>query len=749
MPDRDAWWSTYLHEAWRSERAVDRLVDWAWSITPDTSVDDESVELCAISLCWMLTASNRHLRDRSTKALVNLLTGRLDAVVRLVELFAELDDPYVVERVYAVAYGAAMRCYDLVRVGHLAESVYNFVFAAGAPPAHILLRDYARGVVERALNLGARIDVEVERIRPPYRSTWPNIPTEEEIRPFMPDWSRGAHDSRDLEWARNRIGSSVMNDDFARYVIGTNSSSINHEWLAVGLEEPIWVSVEEQIAELISAFSVEARSAWETFDNAEIKLLGAKFFASLPDVIVDKFETAVSVVNENGVEDENSSGSIGAISSPDVAELENSREIALSALKSLISDGQVSRLEELLTVREGGRDILPGFELIHIQRYILWRVFDLGWTTERFGQFDRFSIGYHGREASKAERIGKKYQWIAYHEIMAFISDHFQYRGPYGYCGDRSYDGPWQDRFRDIDPSCTLRALKGGTSWGGHSPAWWGAVMYDNWGEPGNPRGWALNRDDLPNVKELLRIVNPEDGSSWFNVQGSFLWKQPVPVDKESSDMERRDLWYSCTGYLIRTKDSERFIKWAGNKDLWNQRMPEPPEVHQMFLGEHGWAPASHFFQQPYYGDDGWTQAGHDCPVKIRTVTVKYLCEGSGFDCSVDESFTLRLPQSDLLEGLGIRWNGFGADYVDSSGKLAVFDPTAHAEGPSALLLREDLLREFLQREDLTICWVINGEKRVIGAGLDPRCHTTLKIVGTFVLRTDGPDGGLKFKPGV
>jgi hypothetical protein len=65
-----------------------------------------------------------------------------------------------------------------------------------------------------------------------------------------------------------------------------------------------------------------------------------------------------------------------------------------------------------------------------IQRYVLWRVFDLGWTTERFGAFDRFSIGQHGRDASKAERIGKKYQWIAYHEILAFISDRFQSGNP-------------------------------------------------------------------------------------------------------------------------------------------------------------------------------------------------------------------------------------------------------------------------------------------------------------------------------
>jgi hypothetical protein len=40
MPERDAWWSTYLHTAWQTHGAVDRLVDWASSVTPTTALDD-------------------------------------------------------------------------------------------------------------------------------------------------------------------------------------------------------------------------------------------------------------------------------------------------------------------------------------------------------------------------------------------------------------------------------------------------------------------------------------------------------------------------------------------------------------------------------------------------------------------------------------------------------------------------------------------------------------------------------------
>ena len=173
--------------------------------------------------------------------------------------------------------------------------------------------------------------------------------------------------------------------------------------------------------------------------------------------------------------------------------------------------------------------------------------------------------------------------------------------------------------------------------------------------------------------------------------------------------------------------------------------MPEAAEVDRMFLGEHGWAPAAIHFQKPCYGDDGWTQPSHGCPVKVRTIALDYLSEANGFDCSIDESFTLRLPIGDLVTGLGIRWSGFGADFVDAAGRVVAQDPGVHADGPTALLLREDSLRDFLGREKLGICWVVLGEKRVLspGFGTGPR-HPVLRMSGGYVLSEGGLIGFVK-----
>ena len=118
-------------------------------------MEEDVVDLAATALAWMLTTPNRFLRDRATKALVALLSGRIESTKRLVGRFSDVDDLYVLERLYTVMYGVAMRSYDADAVGKLARLVYERVFASGSPPPHILLRDYACGVVERAMHLGA------------------------------------------------------------------------------------------------------------------------------------------------------------------------------------------------------------------------------------------------------------------------------------------------------------------------------------------------------------------------------------------------------------------------------------------------------------------------------------------------------------------------------------------------------------------------------------------------------------------
>lgn len=88
-----------------------------------------------------------------------------------------------------------------------------------------------------------------------------------------------------------------------------------------------------------------------------------------------------------------------------------------------------------------------------------------------------------------------------------------------------------------------------------------------------------------------------------------------------------------------------------------------PAEIYHMFLGEYGWSPAFRYFNQLYYGCSGWTTPERNCPTPVRPVLFKYNVETQGFDCSVDESYILRLPDHDIIERLGLKWTRQGANF--------------------------------------------------------------------------------------
>ena len=454
MPDRDAGWSTYLHYAYGQDGPVDRLLDWAEGLcATESATDVESVWACAVVLAWFLTTSNRFVRDRATKGLVALLHENFDLATRLVRRFRNVDDLYVCERVMAIAYGIAMRSTDAQGMVQLAETVYREVFADGEPPVHYLLRDYARGVVERALYVGAEIDVDRSGIEPPYPSGWPHIPDDAELEELDPDEMDSLEQPSAAERARRLIRFSVMHSDFSRYIIGTNSSTESSSWLSVPLDDPGWRSCDEQLEDFLYSLDEDLRESF--------RLLIERNHRSISPArrVRSKGRTNHDEADDPG---------LAFTVRPWLVNLEFEQIYV-----QMLSHEQRDRYDEIMALRDHQE---PRLSLDIIQRYVLWRAFDLGWTVERFGDFDSYVSGGPSHVTKKTERIGKKYQWIAYHEILAYISDHFQFRDRYtDVQASNVYQGPWQSFERDIDPSVVSCPQDPDQEAEVSSHQWWGS----------------------------------------------------------------------------------------------------------------------------------------------------------------------------------------------------------------------------------------------------------------------------------
>ncbi|MEP6596669.1 MAG: hypothetical protein ABJA71_12020, partial [Ginsengibacter sp.] len=229
MADRDEWWSIFIHNQYRGYEdevsPIRRIIDWGWTEDRREYISEESIRLMCQTLFWCCTSMNRTLRDSATKALICLLEERINVLIELINIFKEVNDPYVSQRVYAVAYGCALRTSKIELLKDLSNCIYETVFNRENVVPDILLRDYAREIIEFSVVMGHRFEFSLDKIRPPFKSELPEMfPSNAEIAKFKLDYE--AKSFKKYHWSQNAILDSMVTEygrgiasygDFGRY----------------------------------------------------------------------------------------------------------------------------------------------------------------------------------------------------------------------------------------------------------------------------------------------------------------------------------------------------------------------------------------------------------------------------------------------------------------------------------------------------------------------------------------------------
>jgi hypothetical protein len=721
MPDRDQVWSIYLAQNYDQEGAIDRLLEWAWD-AEKSHISDDAIELCAIALAWFLTTSHRYVRDRATKALVAMLHPRPHILIKVIEQFLEVNDPYVAERLYAIAYGVAMVSNANQAISELAGKVYEWVFANGSPPVNILLRDYARSVIETANYRGVLpSNVKIEQVRSPYQTEWPaNIPTKEELKPY----GETGKNMDDHEWARFSIYHSVMEfGDFARYIIGTNWGHFS--WSScrlgeVGKAKTLAIR-KRKTEEFLQILTKRQKQAWERYKMVQSNLNCWKRMDF--DKQIERFGQAFSEEEWDKI----------------FADEE------IRFLKMLGQKKQQLFREYVLPHLQDPQGNEFNFDQSLAQCWILKRVFDLGWTVERFGCFDRRFNHHYGRGANKAERIGKKYQWIGYHEFLAYVADNFEFIKDGFDEFTNHYDGPWQvsSQLRDIDPSLLLRRTPDADNAYTESlTTWWQPMQYV-FAEADQEEqiAWIAQRDDCPDPLPWLEVTHPGNGSIWLTLEGHYSWTERGPIEKDPYDGLRRSMWFQVRSYITHQEDSEKLLTWLQEQNFMGRWMPESEGMYEVFVGEFPWASACAQYNNQ---EDAWGRRGDRLPAPVVVTTTSYTRESSSPDCSIDADISALMPSAWLIQKMGLRWSGGNFRYVDTSNDPAALDPSVEEAGPRALLVSRQKMVRFLEENKLVLIFTVLGERLIVG-GHSEEWYGRLELSGAYSLQNDSQiNGSLK-----
>lgn len=213
---RDYLWTIFINGKTTDDDRIAQLIEIYNKGEVLEVSDKEQIRLLLILFSWVLTSSNRWLRDTTSKAMIEILKNHFEYTEYLLNLFSDVNDPYIIQRLYGIAFGACVKrnSEDKEIFKSLVEFVFKDIFDKDMVYPDILLRDYARLIIERYLveDPDEEKDYEIEKIKPSYKSM--PIPDIEDQKYQDKDFKKGLffiQHSMQFEG----IG---MYGDFGRYV---------------------------------------------------------------------------------------------------------------------------------------------------------------------------------------------------------------------------------------------------------------------------------------------------------------------------------------------------------------------------------------------------------------------------------------------------------------------------------------------------------------------------------------------------
>ena len=689
MPDRDQQWSTFVaDEANSGDSHVQTLIEWT-SRNGLSAIEDGRAELAAVALAWLFTTSHRSVRDRATKALVALLAKRLPLASRLIRQFVGVNDLYVIDRVVAAAYGAALQGLQDDKLSELAETVFECIFDVKQPVTHILIRDHARGIIE----LAKMRDVLPKRIliikaKPPHNSPWPleNV-SAKKIAMYVEKFPCGKY----TDQIPDQIVNSCVNDgDFARYVI----DYAVHHWSSLPISAAGMTQkalFEQWRKKILHEVPKSSRHLQKVINICD--LLRAEDKRKRRDSEPLKGETSADAKAWKNLE----------------AKLKN----AETQLKQALEERWTEYCEYARSYIQ--RDIHrlqvhyswpPPFSAGLARRWISKRAHDLGWTPERFAQFDR-NVG-HDRQDHRIERIGKKYQWIALHELLARVADNAAFTDHSDKL--KEYTGPWQTMTRDIDPSL-LAENTHGDQWRQWEPTWWMSAKASL--KPISREArliWLATDSDMMNDESLIAVTEPRTNREWLVVDEYAAWHQ-WSLDRGERTYERVAT-FEVSRLLVQAGERDKLIgALSGRIICSDHELPLLDISKDGYVGEYCWHPL-------YEKADGWVPPNdwNRIPVDTQPASVSYSAKRCEYDYSLAESFSFNLPGPGLAKGMSLHFSdGSSLYYADDEGQIVFFDPSIKQKGPSAALVERTTFLQFLRREKLEAIWILSRRKEVFG----------------------------------
>ena len=361
--------------------------------------------------------------------------------------------------------------------------------------------------------------------------------------------------------------------------------------------------------------------------------------------------------------------------------------------------------------------------------WILQRVArDFDYKDSGCEDYDSYMLGKYGGGRSKpewAERIGKKYQWIAMYQLASRLHDHV--------CRN-------QDRWereslrtplilveeRKIDPTLPSNVVEEEREAG----SWWMNSSADlDSAKMLSDENWIASKEGIPALEELLSVVEPE-GQNWRLLVSHPTWGQR---DEDADwDDPYRQVWMSIKSYLIQKQDISTAYNCLHRRNFFGNWMPGSTQWLYGFAGEYPWATTFNTESEERYGEGGYRT---NLPAIYKPCWNSLVMEWE-YDASVPRYFHMVVPARTFFSPADLWWDGQDG-YRLTNGRTVFRDPSVTEAGTASLIADADELLNRLDKLGMCLIWTLLGEKWILG-GRDDR-ETPIRTFSQIArLKEDG-----------
>ena len=344
--------------------------------------------------------------------------------------------------------------------------------------------------------------------------------------------------------------------------------------------------------------------------------------------------------------------------------------------------------------------------------WILQRVArDFGYKDSGCEEYDSYMLSKYGGGRGKpvwAERVGKKYQWIAMYQLASRLHDHV----------DRKRNS-WEPEplrtplilveERNIDPTLPSNIVEEERD----ASSWWINSSADLDSAKMLPdENWVASKEGTPALEELLSVVKCE-GQNWRLLASYPSWGQRA----ENADWNDpyRQVCVDIESYLIQKRDIATAYNFLHRRDSFKRSMPEGATWLYGFAGEYPWGTSFNTEPEEWHGRGGF---GTDLPVIYEPCWNQLVIEWE-YDDSVPRNFSIFVPARTFFSSADLWWNGQDG-YRLANGNTVFRDPSVTEAGCASLIADSDELPDRLDKLGMCLIWTLLGEKRILG-GPDDR----------------------------